>query len=46
MELAAVVSGHPDKGRRVAAENGLPADAIYSYDDFDRIAHDTRIGMV
>jgi hypothetical protein len=31
--LAAVVSGHPEKARRVAAENGLPADAVYGYDD-------------
>jgi predicted dehydrogenase len=44
--LAAVVSGHPDKARRVAAENGLPADAIYSYDDYDRIAQDPRIHIV
>jgi glucose-fructose oxidoreductase len=46
VKLAAVVSGHPDKARRVAAENALPADAIYSYADFDRIAHDPRIGVV
>ena len=44
--LAAVVSGHPDKARRVAAENGLPADAIYGYDDYDRIAQDPRIQVV
>jgi glucose-fructose oxidoreductase len=44
--LAAVVSGHPDKARRVAAEYGLPADAIYGYDDYDRIAGDPRIQVV
>jgi predicted dehydrogenase len=44
--LAAVVSGHPDKAKRVAAENGLPADAIYNYEDYDRIAHDPRIDVV
>jgi len=44
--LAAVVSGHPDKARRVAAENGLPADAVYGYDDYDRIARDPRIQVV
>ena len=44
--LAAVVSGHPDKARRVAAENGLPADAVYGYDDYDRIAKDPRIDVV
>jgi glucose-fructose oxidoreductase len=46
VKLAAVVSGHPDKARHVAAENGLAADAIYSYADFDRIAEDPRIGIV
>ncbi|CAN7266411.1 Gfo/Idh/MocA family protein [Caulobacter sp. LjRoot300] len=44
--LAAVVSGHPDKARRVAAENGLPADAVYGYDDYDRMAKDPRIQVV
>jgi len=44
--LAAVVSGDPAKARRVASENGLPADAIYSYDDYDRIANDPRIQVV
>ena len=32
-KLVAVVSGHPDKARRIAAAEGLPADAVYSYDD-------------
>jgi predicted dehydrogenase len=45
-KLVAVVSGHPDKAKRVAAENGLPADAIYGYDDYDRIAKDPRIDVV
>ena len=45
-KLVAVVSGHPDKAKRVAAENGLPADAIYGYDDYDRIAKDPRIQVV
>jgi len=45
-KLTAVVSGHPDKARRIAAEQGLPADAIYSYDDYDRIAKDPRIQAV
>ena len=44
--LAALVSGHPDKAQRVAAENGLPADAIYNYENYDRIAHDPRIDVV
>jgi predicted dehydrogenase len=45
-KLVAVVSGHPEKARRVAAENGLPADAVYGYDDYDRIAQDPRIQVV
>ena len=44
--LAALVSGHPDKARRVAAEQGLPASAIYSYEDYDRIARDPSIDIV
>ena len=44
--LAALVSGHPDKARRVAAENGLPEDAIYNYENYDRIARDPRIDVV
>jgi glucose-fructose oxidoreductase len=44
--LAALVSGHPDKAHRVAAEQGLPADAIYDYENFDRIARDPRIDVV
>ena len=46
VKLAALVSGQPDKARRVAAENGVAADAVYSYEDFDRIAQDPRIGIV
>jgi predicted dehydrogenase len=44
--LAALVSGHPDKAHRIAAEQGLAADAIYDYDNFDRIARDPRIQVV
>lgn len=44
--VAALVSGTPGKARRLAAENGVPSDAIYSYADSDRIAHDPRIGIV
>jgi predicted dehydrogenase len=44
--LAALVSGHPDKAHRVAAENGVPADAIYNYDNYDQIAHNPNIDIV
>lgn len=45
-KLAAVVTGDPAKGTRVAAENGLGADAVYSYAEYDRIARDPRIDVV
>jgi predicted dehydrogenase len=45
-KLVAVVSGHPDKAKRIAEAEGLPADAIYNYDDYDRIAKDPRIHIV
>lgn len=44
--LAAVVSGDPAKARRVAAEHGLPANAIYSYADFDRIRDNPDVDIV
>jgi len=45
-KLVAVVSGHADKAKRIADAEGLPADAIYNYEDFDRIAKDPRIQVV
>jgi predicted dehydrogenase len=45
-KLVALVSGHPDKAKRIAAAEGLPDDAIYNYDDYDRIAKDPRIQVV
>jgi glucose-fructose oxidoreductase len=44
--LAALVSGHADKAQRIAAANGVPPDAIYDYDNYDRIADDPRIDVV
>lgn len=44
--VAAVVSGNPDKAARAASAYGLPDDAIYGYDNFDRIASDERIEAV
>ena len=44
--VAAVVSGNPEKAKTVAAAYGLPEDAIYSYEDFDRIAGDDRVDAV
>jgi predicted dehydrogenase len=44
--LTALVSGHADKAHRAAAEHGVAANAVYSYEDFDRIAADARIQVV
>jgi glucose-fructose oxidoreductase len=45
-KLTALVSGHPDKAARIAQGEGIPADAIYDYDNFDRIARDPRVQVV
>ena len=44
--LEALVSGHPDKANRIAAEQKLRPAAVYSYQNFDRIAADPRIEVV
>ena len=44
--LAAVVSGDPEKAKRVAAEHGLPARSIYSYDNFDSIRDNPDVDIV
>jgi predicted dehydrogenase len=42
----ALVSGHPDKARKVAEAYGLDPAAIYGYDNFDRITENDRIDAV
>lgn len=44
--LAALVSGSAEKAHRIADEQKLPANAIYNYADFDRIAGDPNIEVV
>jgi predicted dehydrogenase len=44
--LTALVSGHPDKAKRVAAANGVPEKNIYSYETFDRIADNPDVDIV
>jgi glucose-fructose oxidoreductase len=44
--IAAIVSGNPDKLRRVGDAYGVPTDARYSYEAFDKIASDKRIDAV
>jgi predicted dehydrogenase len=42
----AVISGSPDKAKRVAGEYGIPESKIYSYDNMDRIKDDPDIDVV
>ncbi len=44
--VAAVVSGNPDKARRIGEAYGVPADARYDYQTFEAIARDPRIEAV
>jgi predicted dehydrogenase len=44
--LTAVVSGHPDKARRIAADNGVPERSIYTYETFDRLADNPDVDVV
>ncbi len=44
--IAAIVSGNPDKLRKVGDAYDVPQDARLSYDAFDRIAADKRIDAV
>lgn len=46
VHLAGVVSGNGQKAARVAKAYGLSPDQIYSYDTFDEIASDDRVGAV
>lgn len=44
--IAAIVSGNPEKLRRVGHAYGVPADARHSYEAFEKIASDKRIDAV
>src|SRR5437667_1607600 len=44
--LAGVVTGHPEKGDKWAAQYNLKKENIYSYDTFDRIAENKDIDIV
>ncbi|MCW3846461.1 Gfo/Idh/MocA family oxidoreductase [Sphingomonas sp. LB-2] len=46
VKLAALVSGHPEKAAEWAKKEGLSPDAIYTYENYDRIANDPRIDIV
>ncbi len=45
-QITAVVSGHRDKAERIAAEYNIPASSIYSYENFDEIAHNPAVTAV
>jgi predicted dehydrogenase len=46
MHISALVSGNPAKLAQVGDAYGVPADARYSYAEFDKIAADDRIDAV
>lgn len=45
-EPVALVSGHPDKARKVAEVYGIKPDAIYHYENYDRLAEDRRVEVI
>jgi predicted dehydrogenase len=45
-KVTALVSGSPDKLKAVGAQYGIPADSLYSYDNFERIADNEAVQVV
>jgi predicted dehydrogenase len=45
-KITGLVSGHRDKAERIAAQYGVPKDAIYSYEDMDRMRENKSIDAV
>jgi len=45
-EITGLVSGHPDKARRLAAEYNVPADSIYTYENYDEMRNNPNIDAV
>ena len=45
-EPVALVSGHPDKARKVAAAYGIKREAIYDYESYDRLAEDKSVEVI
>lgn len=45
-EITALVSGTPEKARRLASQYGVPETSIYSYEQFDRIRENAGIDVV
>jgi predicted dehydrogenase len=44
--ITALVSGHPDKAHRIAAEYNIPPGSIYNYENFDEIVHNPAVDAV
>ena len=44
--ITGLVSGHREKAERIAAQYGVPASSIYSYEDMDRIKENKAIQAV
>lgn len=42
----ALVSGHPDKARKVAEKYNISPDAIYDYDTYDRLAENKEVDAI
>lgn len=45
-KITGIVSGHPDKAHKIAAQYGVPEDSIYSYENYDEIRHNKEIDAV
>jgi predicted dehydrogenase len=45
-QITGIVSGHRDKAERVAAQYGVPASSIYSYENMDAIRDNKAIDAV
>jgi predicted dehydrogenase len=45
-QITALVSGHRDKAERIATEYQIPKTSIYSYENFDEIAHNPAVDAV
>ena len=44
--ITALVSGHPEKAARIAAQYDVPTGSIYNYENFDEIARNPAVDAV
>ena len=44
--IVALMSGSPDKAKLVARQHGLPDDAVYGYDEWDRLKQNKQVQAV